>query len=57
MRQMAAWINPFAFLDVDLAATPQTRVLPNAESVLAFMSPAGTQFDGATLVQRYREIS
>lgn len=55
MRQMAAWINPLAFLDLDLPDT-LSGPISSAESVLAFMCPTGTSSAVSTLVQRYRNL-
>lgn len=52
-----AWINPLAFLDVDLPAALTQNPKPMAESILAFLCSPGIAADTASLVDRYRRIS
>jgi hypothetical protein len=56
MRPINAWINPLAFVEVDLAL-PGEPVDAAPEAILRFLCPASTPSDPATLVSRYREIS
>jgi hypothetical protein len=56
MRPIKAWINPLAFVEVDLAL-PDKPVEASLEAILRFLCPASTPSDPATLVNRYREIS
>ena len=54
MKQMKAWINPLAFIEVDLAGPKEAE--PSIEAILTFLCPASTPSDPTTLVARYCEI-
>ena len=51
-----AWINPLAFLEVDLPSAGKPDSI-SAETILSFLCPPGTPDDAGSLVERYKRIS
>jgi len=56
MRMMKAWINPLAFLPVDVPGRGDAPE-PGLQDILAFLCPLGSPSDPSALVKRYKEIS
>lgn len=54
---LKAWVNPLAFLDVELLHGSDEVPEPDAESILRFLCQPETPSDTADLVRRYQEIS
>ena len=57
MSLMTGWINPLAFLKLDLPPAPDSPDLPNAQDVLEFVCSPGVPADAASMASRYREIA
>ena len=57
MSLMTGWINPLAFLKLDLPPAPDSPDLPNAQDVLEFVCSPGVPADIASIATRYREIA